>query len=45
MSSVIYLVREERFKEIIDVLNKEVYINVAKCAKKHDVKRRTLIDR
>ncbi len=45
MPSAIYLVREEHIKEAIDTLNKGVYINVAECARKHGVKRRTLIDR
>jgi len=44
MSFATYLVREERLKEAIDALNKKIYINVAECAKKHDVKQRTLID-
>ncbi len=44
MSFAIYLVRKERLKEAIDILNKEVYINVAECARKHDVKRKTLIN-
>ncbi len=45
MFFAIYLVREECIKEAIDVLNKEIYINVAECARKHNVKQRTLIDR
>jgi len=44
MPFVTYLVREERLKETIDILNKEIYINIAKCVKKHNVKQRTLID-
>jgi len=44
MLFVIYLVREERIKQVINVLNKRKYINVAKCAKKYNVKRRILID-
>jgi transposase-like protein len=45
MPSADYLVREERIKQAIDVLNKREYTNVAECARKHGVKRRTLADR
>jgi len=44
MFVVAYLVREERIKQAINILNKREYINIAKCARKHNVKQRTFID-